>query len=79
MDKEGKGRREPKGLKTFKEIRNAFDLLKLTPEEKNYFPENNRKREKILDCKITEDHKTKENKQLLKGEIQEMKLILGHI
>ncbi|XP_027444136.1 M-phase phosphoprotein 8 isoform X2 [Zalophus californianus] len=66
LDKEEKGRKEPKGLKTFKEIRNAFDLLKLTPEEKNDFPENNRKREEILDCKITEDHKTKENKQLLK-------------
>ncbi|XP_070376422.1 M-phase phosphoprotein 8 isoform X2 [Equus asinus] len=67
LDKEEKGRKEPKGLKTFKEIRNAFDLFKLTPEEKNDFPENNRKREEIpLDCKITEDHKTKENKQLLK-------------
>ncbi|XP_054362245.1 M-phase phosphoprotein 8 isoform X2 [Mirounga angustirostris] len=66
LDKEEKGRKEPKGLKTFKEIRNAFDLLKLTPEEKTEFPENNRKREEILDCKITEDHKTKENKQLLK-------------
>lgn len=51
----------------FKEIRNAFDLFKLTPEEKNDFPETNRKREEIpLDYKITEDHKTKENKQLLK-------------
>ena len=51
----------------FKEIRHAFDLFKLTPEEKNDFPETNRKREEIpLDNKITEDHKTKENKQLLK-------------
>uniref|UniRef100_A0ABI7ZJS0 Chromo domain-containing protein n=1 Tax=Felis catus TaxID=9685 RepID=A0ABI7ZJS0_FELCA len=67
LDKEEKGRKEPKGLKTFKEIRNAFDLFKLTPEEKNDFPETNRKREEIpLDNKITEDHKTKENKQLLK-------------
>ncbi|XP_045653105.1 M-phase phosphoprotein 8 [Ursus americanus] len=67
LDKEEKGRKEPKGLKTFKEIRNAFDFFKLTPEEKNDIPENNRKREEIpLDCKITEDHKTKENKQLLK-------------
>ncbi|XP_032171265.1 M-phase phosphoprotein 8 isoform X2 [Mustela erminea] len=67
LDKEEKGRKEPKGLKTFKEIRNAFDLFKLTPEEKYDFPENNRKREEIsLDCKITEDHKMKENKQLLK-------------
>ncbi|XP_045299758.1 M-phase phosphoprotein 8 isoform X3 [Leopardus geoffroyi] len=67
LDKEEKGRKEPKGLKTFKEIRNAFDLFKLTPEEKNDFPETNRKREEIpLDYKITEDHKTKENKQLLK-------------
>lgn len=54
-------------LPAFKEIRNAFDLFKLTPEEKNDFPENNRKREEIpLDGKITEDHKTKENKLLLK-------------
>nr|XP_036873062.1 M-phase phosphoprotein 8 isoform X2 [Manis javanica] len=67
LDKEERGRKEPKGLKTFKEIRNAFDLFKLTPEEKNDFPENNRKREEIpLDGKITEDHKTKENKLLLK-------------
>ncbi|KAJ8785693.1 hypothetical protein J1605_007290 [Eschrichtius robustus] len=67
LDKEEKGRKEPKALKTFKEIRNAFDLFKLTPEEKNDFPENNRKREEVPpDCKVTEDHKTKENKQLLK-------------
>ncbi|XP_015987213.2 M-phase phosphoprotein 8 [Rousettus aegyptiacus] len=66
-DKEEKGRREPKGLKTFKEIRNAFDLFKLTPEEKNDFSENNQKREEILlDYKIAEDHKSKENKQELK-------------
>ncbi|XP_077014891.1 M-phase phosphoprotein 8 [Tamandua tetradactyla] len=66
-DKEEKGKNEPKGLKTLKEVRNAFDLFKLTPEEKNDFSENNRKREEIpLDYKITEDHKTKENKQLLK-------------
>ncbi|XP_062959348.1 M-phase phosphoprotein 8 [Cynocephalus volans] len=66
-EKEEKGRKEPKGLKTFKEIGNAFDLFKLTPEEKNDVPENNRKREEIpLDCKTTEDHKTKENKQSLK-------------
>ncbi|XP_071064298.1 M-phase phosphoprotein 8 isoform X1 [Dasypus novemcinctus] len=50
-DKEEKGKKETKGLK----------------REKNDFPENNRKREEIpLDYKITEDHKTKENKQLLK-------------
>nr|XP_012634070.1 M-phase phosphoprotein 8 isoform X2 [Microcebus murinus] len=66
-DKEEKGRKEPKGLKTFKEIRNAFDLFKLTPEEKNDVPDSNRKREEVpLDCKTTEDHKTKESKQLLK-------------
>ncbi|KAM7116256.1 M-phase phosphoprotein 8 [Molossus nigricans] len=64
LDKEEKGRKEPKGFKTFKEIRNAFDLFKLTPEEKNDFPENNQKREEIpLDCNFTEDHKAKENKQ----------------
>lgn len=51
----------------FKEIRNAFDLFKLTPEEKNDFSENNQKREEIpLDYKIAEDHKSKENKQELK-------------
>ncbi|XP_069323863.1 M-phase phosphoprotein 8 isoform X4 [Eulemur rufifrons] len=66
-DKEEKGQKEPRGLKTFKEIRNAFDLFKLTPEEKNDVPDSNRKREEIpLDCKTTEDHKTKESKQLLK-------------
>ncbi|XP_020032670.1 M-phase phosphoprotein 8 [Castor canadensis] len=66
LDKEEKGRKEPKGLKTFKEIRNAFDLFKKTAEEKND-PENNRKREEIsLDCKASEDHKTKENKCSLK-------------
>ncbi|KAK2498077.1 hypothetical protein MC885_016952 [Smutsia gigantea] len=67
LDKEERGRKEPKGLKTFKEIRSAFDLFKLTPEEKNEFPENNWKRDEIpLDGKITEDQKTKENKLLLK-------------
>ncbi|KAM5147121.1 M-phase phosphoprotein 8 isoform 1-T1 [Callospermophilus lateralis] len=67
LDKEEKSRKEPKGLKTFKEIRNAFDLFKKTTEEKNDVPENNRKREEIpLDCKTTEDHKTKENKYSLK-------------
>ncbi|XP_049557208.1 M-phase phosphoprotein 8 isoform X10 [Orcinus orca] len=67
LDKEEKGRKEPKALKTFKEIRNAFDLFKLTPEEKSDFPENNRKREEVPpDCKVTGDHRSKENKQLLK-------------
>lgn len=42
-------------------------MFKLTPEEKNDIPENNRKRDEIPpDCKVTEDHKTKENKPLLK-------------
>ncbi|XP_040137285.2 M-phase phosphoprotein 8 isoform X3 [Ictidomys tridecemlineatus] len=51
LDKEEKGRKEPKGLK----------------KEKNDVPENNRKREETpLDCKTTEDHKTKENKYSLK-------------
>ncbi|KAG8524706.1 M-phase phosphoprotein 8, partial [Galemys pyrenaicus] len=67
FNKEEKGRKELKGLKTFKEIRNAFDLFKLTPEEKTEGPENNRKREETpLDCRMTEDQKTKENKQLFK-------------
>ncbi|XP_054557288.1 M-phase phosphoprotein 8 isoform X2 [Talpa occidentalis] len=67
FNKEEKGRKEQKGLKTLKEIRNAFDLFKLTPEEKTDFPETNRKREETpLDCKVTEDQKTKENKQSLK-------------
>ncbi|EHB03070.1 M-phase phosphoprotein 8, partial [Heterocephalus glaber] len=61
-EKEEKGRKEPKGLKTFKEIRNAFDLFKKTTEEKNDAPENNWKKEEILDCKTAEDQKTKENK-----------------
>ncbi|XP_054574692.1 M-phase phosphoprotein 8 isoform X4 [Eptesicus fuscus] len=65
LDKEG--RKEPKGLNTFKEIRNAFDLFKLTPEGKNDFPENNQKREETpLDCNFAEDHKAKENNQVLK-------------
>uniref|UniRef100_A0A8D1TUN5 Chromo domain-containing protein n=1 Tax=Sus scrofa TaxID=9823 RepID=A0A8D1TUN5_PIG len=68
LDKDEKGRREPKALKPFKEIRNAFDLFKLTPEEKNDSPENSRKREEIPpDCQVTEDQKSKENKQALKG------------
>lgn len=51
----------------FKEIRNAFDLFKLTPEGKNDFPENNPKREETpLDCNFAEDHKAKENNQVLK-------------
>ncbi|KAM8803157.1 M-phase phosphoprotein 8 isoform 1-T1 [Rhynchonycteris naso] len=67
LDKEERSHRESKALKTFKEIRNAFDLFKLTPEEKNNFPENYQKREEIpLDCNFVEDHKTKENKQVLK-------------
>uniref|UniRef100_A0A8D0N1L9 Chromo domain-containing protein n=1 Tax=Sus scrofa TaxID=9823 RepID=A0A8D0N1L9_PIG len=68
LDKDEKGRREPKALKPFKEIRNAFDLFKLTPEEKNDSPESSRKREEIPpDCQVTEDQKSKENKQALKG------------
>ncbi|XP_016046234.1 M-phase phosphoprotein 8 isoform X1 [Erinaceus europaeus] len=68
LDKEEKGRKEPKGLKTLKEFRNAFDVFKLDTEDKNDFAENNRKREEtLLDYKVvTEDHKTKENKQLFK-------------
>ncbi|XP_007956760.1 M-phase phosphoprotein 8 [Orycteropus afer afer] len=57
-DKDEKGRKEPKGIKTFKEIRSAFDIFKLTPEEKSELI----REEMSLDCKITEDHKTKENK-----------------
>ncbi|XP_044524908.1 M-phase phosphoprotein 8 [Gracilinanus agilis] len=66
-DKEERGKKEQKGIKTFKEMRNAFDLFTLTPEEKNDFSENNQKREETsLDFKFTEDYKTKENKQLYK-------------
>ncbi|KAM6179037.1 M-phase phosphoprotein 8 [Rhynchocyon petersi] len=62
-DKDEKGKKEPKGLKTFKEVRSAFDIFKLTSEEKNDLTENNRKREEIsLDYKSTEDQKAKENK-----------------
>lgn len=59
--KEEKGRMEPKGLKSFKEIRSAFDLFKKTTEEKNDVLENNWKREEIpLDYKTTDDSKTKD-------------------
>ncbi|XP_020824440.1 M-phase phosphoprotein 8 [Phascolarctos cinereus] len=61
-DKEERGKKEQKGIKTFKEMRNAFDLFTLTPEEKNDYSENNRKREETF----TEDYRTKENKQLYK-------------
>ncbi|XP_043848413.1 M-phase phosphoprotein 8 [Dromiciops gliroides] len=61
-DKEERGKKEQKGIKTFKEMRNAFDLFALTPEEKNDYSENNRKREEMF----TEDYRTKENKQLFK-------------
>ncbi|XP_036311485.1 M-phase phosphoprotein 8 isoform X1 [Pipistrellus kuhlii] len=65
LDKEG--RKEPKGLNTLKDIRNAFDLFKLTPEGKNDLPENNQKREEtLLDCNFAEDHKAKESNQVLK-------------
>uniref|UniRef100_H0X7D9 M-phase phosphoprotein 8 n=1 Tax=Otolemur garnettii TaxID=30611 RepID=H0X7D9_OTOGA len=65
--KEEHGETMPNIVLALKEIRNAFDLFKLTPEEKYDAPDSNRKREEIpLDCKTTEDHKTKENKQLLK-------------
>ncbi|XP_028643172.1 M-phase phosphoprotein 8 isoform X2 [Grammomys surdaster] len=61
LDKEEKARKEPKGLKSFKEIRNAFDLFKKTTEEKNDVLENNSKREEIsLDYKVTDDNKTKD-------------------
>ncbi|XP_036892968.1 M-phase phosphoprotein 8 isoform X2 [Sturnira hondurensis] len=51
LDKEDKGYKEPKGLK----------------KEKNDFPENNQKREELpLDFNFTEDHKAKEDKQVLK-------------
>ncbi|XP_055988933.1 M-phase phosphoprotein 8 [Sorex fumeus] len=67
LDKEEKCRKDPKGIKAYKEIRNAFDLFKLTPEERTDFPENNRKKEDMsLDCKVTEDHKPKETKLFLK-------------
>lgn len=67
FDKEEKGRKELKGLKIFKEIRNVFDLFKLILEEKNDVFENNWKREEILlDFKIIDDYKIKENKQLFK-------------
>ncbi|XP_049637595.1 M-phase phosphoprotein 8 [Suncus etruscus] len=67
LDKEEKGKKEPKGLKAYKEIRNAFDLFKLTPEDKTDFLESDQKKEDTsLDSKVTEDHKTKENKLLLK-------------
>ncbi|XP_031218154.1 M-phase phosphoprotein 8 isoform X2 [Mastomys coucha] len=66
LDKEEKARKEPKGLKSFKEIRNAFDLFKNTTEEKNDVLENNSKKEEIsVDYKITNDNKTKD-KCLLK-------------
>ncbi|XP_074072366.1 M-phase phosphoprotein 8 [Macrotis lagotis] len=61
-DKEERGKKEQKGLKTFKEMRNAFDLFTLTPEEKNDYSESNRKKEETF----TEDYRTKENKQLYK-------------
>ncbi|XP_052047320.1 M-phase phosphoprotein 8 isoform X1 [Apodemus sylvaticus] len=61
LDKEEKARKEPKGLKSFKEIRNAFDLFKKTTEEKNDVLENNSKRDEIsLDYKITNDNKMKD-------------------
>ncbi|XP_052589082.1 M-phase phosphoprotein 8 isoform X2 [Peromyscus californicus insignis] len=60
LDKEEKCRKEPKGLKSFKEIRSAFDLFKKT-EDKNDVLENNWKREEIpVDYKTTDDHKTKD-------------------
>ncbi|KAL6036324.1 hypothetical protein STEG23_016439, partial [Scotinomys teguina] len=60
LDKEEKCRKEPKGLKSLKEIRNAFDLFKKT-EDKNDVIENNWKREEIpVDYKTTDDHKTKD-------------------
>ncbi|XP_075418982.1 M-phase phosphoprotein 8 [Tenrec ecaudatus] len=63
LDKEDKGRKESKGLKTGKEIRSAFDIFNLTPEEKSDLTENDWKKEEIpVDCKITDDHKTKENR-----------------
>ncbi|KAM5288397.1 M-phase phosphoprotein 8 [Ctenodactylus gundi] len=66
-DKEEKVRKEPKGFKTLKDIRNAFDLFKKSTEERSDIPENNGKREEtLLDCKATEDEKTKENKCSLK-------------
>ncbi|XP_028903654.1 M-phase phosphoprotein 8 [Ornithorhynchus anatinus] len=66
-EKEEKNRKEQKGLKTLKEIRSAFDLFKLTPEDKNDNSEGNRKREDTsLECKCAEDYKTKENKELYK-------------
>ncbi|ERE92199.1 M-phase phosphoprotein 8 [Cricetulus griseus] len=60
LDKEEKCRKEPKGLKSFKEIRSAFDLFKKT-EDKNDVLENNWKREEVpLDCKTTDDPKNKD-------------------
>ncbi|XP_012863354.1 M-phase phosphoprotein 8-like [Echinops telfairi] len=61
-DMDGKDKRKPQELKRLKEVRSAFDMLTLTPEEKNDLTETNWKREEIsLVCKTTDDHKTEEN------------------
>ncbi|CAH6830339.1 M-phase phosphoprotein 8 [Phodopus roborovskii] len=68
LDKEEKCRKESKGLKSFKEIRSAFDLFKKT-EDKNDVLENNWKREEVpLDCKTTDDPKNKDKSSLKRDE-----------
>ncbi|XP_025967879.2 M-phase phosphoprotein 8 isoform X1 [Dromaius novaehollandiae] len=62
-EKEEKSRREQKGLKSYKDIRSAFDLFNVASEEKNEYSENNRKREEsCLDYKFAEELKSKDSK-----------------
>ncbi|XP_040844280.1 M-phase phosphoprotein 8-like isoform X2 [Ochotona curzoniae] len=65
-DKEERTRREPKGPKTVKEIRNTIDLLKKTSEEKNDVPEANRNKDTAADWKSTEEQPSREGRQTVK-------------
>ncbi|NXD10325.1 MPP8 phase, partial [Nothocercus nigrocapillus] len=62
-EKEEKSRREQKGLKSYKDIKSAFDLFNVASEEKNEYSENNHKREEsCLDYKFVEELKSKDSK-----------------
>ncbi|XP_029458358.1 M-phase phosphoprotein 8 isoform X2 [Rhinatrema bivittatum] len=62
-DSEKESRKEQRGIKIPKEIKNAFDTFQLTPEERGEYVENYRKKEEsAFDCK-PDECKARETKQ----------------
>ncbi|XP_065483014.1 M-phase phosphoprotein 8 [Caloenas nicobarica] len=62
-EKEEKNRKEQRGLKSFKDVKSAFDLFNVASEEKSEYSENNCKREESsLEYKFIEELKSKDSK-----------------